>query len=117
MEGRNLRQIYYYKDHYLNFFKSLKPEVQKKFNWTLQLISTTPRVPSKFFKYITNSNGLYEIRVELGSDIYRVFCFFDQAKLIIVMQGFQKKSQKTPQRQIELAKKLQKEYYDEKEEK
>jgi len=72
------RDIFYYKDYYLEFFKTLKPEVRKKFNWTLQLISTIERVPEKHFKHVTNSKGIYEIRVEVGSDIYRVFCFFDK---------------------------------------
>jgi phage-related protein len=58
---------------------------------------------------------LYEIRVEVGSDIYRVFSFFDKGKLIIVVNGFQKKSQKTPKKEIELAERLKKEYFDEKE--
>ena len=65
-----LRDIFYYKNYYLDFFEKLKPEVQKKFNWTLQLIATLDRVPEKYFKHITGSTGIYEIRVEFGSDIY-----------------------------------------------
>ena len=59
------------------------------------------------------STGLYEIRVEVGSDIYRVFSFFDKGRLIILLNGFQKKSQKTPANEIELAEKLKKQYFDE----
>jgi phage-related protein len=92
----------------------LKPEVQKKFNWTLQLIATLDRVPEKYFKHITGSTGIYEIRVEVGSDIYRVFSFFDEGQLVILLNGFQKKTQKTPKNEIELAEKLKKEYFDEK---
>ena len=61
------------------------------------------------------SNGLYEIRVEIGSDIFRVFSFFDKDKLIILVNGFQKKSQKTPKNELQLAEKLKKEYFYEKE--
>lgn len=72
-------------------------------------------IPAKFFKQI--EDGIYEIRVKVGSDIYRVFCFFDDGKLIILLNGFQKKSQKTPKNEIQRAVKLRREYYHEKESK
>ena len=109
-----IREIFYYKNYYLDFFENLKPEVRKKFNWTLQLIMTIDRVPEKYFKHLTGTNGLYEVRVEVGSDIYRVFCFFDKGQLIILVNGFQKKTQKTPAKEIELAEKLKKQYFYEK---
>ena len=99
----------------MGFFDSLKPDVQKKFNWTLQLIATHERIPSKYFKHLTHSTGLFEIRVEVGSDIFRVFSFFDKGNLIILINGFQKKSQKAPKKEIELAEKLKKDYFNEKE--
>jgi phage-related protein len=108
------RDILYYKNFYLDFFGELRPEVKKKFNWTLQLIATLDRVPEKYFKHITGSTGIYEIRVEVGSDIFRVFSFFDKGNLVIVINGFQKKSQKTPKNEIELAERLKKQYFDEK---
>jgi len=92
----------------------LKPDVQKKINWTLQLIATIDRVPKKYFDHITNSTGIFEIRVEVGTDIYRVFSFFDKGNLIILINGFQKKTPKTPKSEIELAEKLKKQYFDEK---
>jgi phage-related protein len=113
MEEKSIRDVYYYKDYYLDFFESLKPEVQKKFNWTLQLISTLDRVPEKYFKHLTGSTGLYEVRVEFGSDTYRVFCFFDKGKLVILINGFQKKSQRTPSKELQMAEKLKKQYFDE----
>ena len=100
MREKFLREIYYYKDYYLDFFNALKPDVQKKLNWTLQLIATVDRVPQKYFKHITNSDGIFEIRVEVGSDIFRVFSFFDKGNLIILINGFQKKSQRTPINEI-----------------
>jgi phage-related protein len=81
----------------------LNPVVQKKFKWTLQLIATIDRIPEKYFKHITNSSGIFEIRVEVGTDIYRVFSLFDKGNLIILINGFQKKSRKTPKNEIELA--------------
>ncbi len=114
MDERFVRKIYYYKNFYLDFFKTLNPEVRKKFNWTLLLIATVERVPEKYFKHMTGTSGIYEIRVEFGSNIYRVFSFFDKDQLVILVNGFQKKSQKTSKREIELAEKLRKEYFNEK---
>jgi phage-related protein len=114
MNEKHLRNIFYYKDYYLDFFKTMKPDVQKKLNWTLQLIATVDRIPKKYFEHITNSSGIYEIRVDVGTDIYKVFSFFDKGNLIILINGFQKKTQKTPKNEIELAEKLKKQYFDEK---
>ncbi len=106
MKEKLVRHIFYYKNYYLDFFNSLNPEVKRKFNWTLQLISEIDRVPEKYFSHMTGSSGLFEIRVEVGSNIYRVFSFFDEGKLVILVNGFIKKTQKTPKREIELAEKL-----------
>ncbi len=80
----------------------------------MQLIATIDRVPEKYFKHITGSTGIYEIRVEVGSDIYRIFSFFDEGQFIVLVNGFQKKTQKTPKNEIELAEKLKRQYFDEK---
>ena len=114
MNEKFIWNIYYYKNYYLDFFETLRPEVKKKFNWTLQLISTIKHVPEKYFKHLTDTTGLYEIRVEVGSDIFRVFSFFDEGHLIVLVNGFQKKSQKTLEKEIEIAEKLKKQYFDEK---
>lgn len=110
-----VRKIFYYKNYYLDFFSKLEPEVKTKFNWTLKLIATLDRVPEKYFRHITNSTGIFEIRVEVQSNIFRAFSFFDKGKLVVVVNGFQKKSQKTPKKEIELAEKIKKQYFDEKE--
>ena len=114
MNEKFIRDIYYYKSFYLDFFETLKPDVKRKFNWTLKLIATLDRVPAKYFNHMENTTGLFEIRVEVGSNIYRVFSFFDKGRLIILLNGFQKKSQKTPKGEIEIAEKLKKQYFDEK---
>jgi phage-related protein len=112
--GNFNRHVVYYKNYYLDFFNEQTEDVKKKFNWTLGLIKTIEHVPSKYLKHMEGTDGLYEIRVEVGSNIFRVFSFFDVGRLIILVNGFQKKSQKTPKQEIELANKLKKEYYNEK---
>jgi phage-related protein len=107
-----IRNIVYYKHFYLEFFNNQTDAVKLKFNWTLGIIATLERVPDKFFKHI--DEGIYEIRVEVGSNIFRVFSFFDEGQLIVLTNGFQKKTQKTPKSEIVLAKKIKKEYFDEK---
>lgn len=110
MNKKFIRHVIYYEDYYLNFFNTQKEEVRKKLNWTLQLISIQERIPEKFFKHITGSDALFEIRVEVGSDIFRVFSFFDKGNLVVLVNGFQKKTQKTPKSEIKMAEKLKKEY-------
>jgi len=78
------------------------------------LVEDLQRVPETYLRHIENTNGLYEIRVQLGSDIFRIFCFFDQGQLVILANGFQKKTQKTPNQEIELALKIKAEYENEK---
>ena len=114
MSGKFVRNIFYYRNYYLDFYETLNPEVRKKFNWTLQLISEIERVPEKYFIHISGSSGLFEIRVEVGSNIYRVFSVYDEGKLIVLVNGFIKKTRKTPKGEIELAEKLKKQYFDEK---
>ena len=105
-----IREVIYFEDYYLDFFNAQKEDVKKKFNWTLQLISTQERIPEKFFKHITGTEGIFEVRVEVGSDILRVFSFFDKGNLVVLVNGFQKKTQKTPKSEIKMAEKLKKEY-------
>lgn len=117
MDDNFIREIEYYENYYLEFFKSLNTKVQKKFNWTLELIATLERVPEKYFKHMANSTGIYEVRVEYASNIFRVFSFFDKGNLVVLVNGFQKKSQKTPKKELELAEKLKQEYLNRKYEK
>ena len=78
------------------------------------MIEDIQRVPETYLKHIENTDGLYEIRVQVGSDIFRIFCFFDKGKLVVLANGFQKKSQKTPSKEIEKAIKIKEEYENEK---
>jgi len=88
--------------------------VKDKIIWTLEVIEDIQRVPETYLKHIENTDGLYEIRVQVGSDIFRIFCFFDKGKLVVLANGFQKKSQKTPSQEIEKAIKIKEEYENEK---
>ena len=115
MKEEYFRHIYYYKNYYLDFFKSLSADVRKKFIWTLKLIATIEIVPIKFLKHIENTDGLYEVRVEVGTDIYRVFCFFDKGKMMILINGFRKKSKRTSIKEIEMAERIKNNYFYEKE--
>ncbi len=74
------------------------------------MVEDLQRVPETYLKHIENTDGLYEIRVQSGSDIFRIFCFFDQGQLVVLANGFQKKTQKTPKKEIEMAVKIKSEY-------
>lgn len=106
----NDRQVIAYKNYFLDFYESQNDKVQAKIEWTLNLIKVTPKVPEKFFKYMQGTKGLYEIRVEVGNNIYRIFSFFDKGNLVVLGNGFKKKSQKTPKQEIEKALKIMEEY-------
>jgi phage-related protein len=109
------RTIIFYKNYFEKFFVKQRQKVRDKIIWTFDLIENLQRVPELYLKHIENTEGLYEIRVQMGSDIYRIFCFFDQGQLVIIANGFQKKSQKTPKQEIEMALKIKGEYENEKE--
>jgi phage-related protein len=104
------RKVIAYKNYFLDFYKEQNDKVQRKIEWTLKLIETNQQIPEKYFKHMTNTNGLYEIRVEVGSNIYRIFSFFDKGNLVVLGNAFQKKSQKTPKKEIERALKIKDEY-------
>ena len=91
-----------------------RDKVQDKIIWTFDLIEDLQRIPETYLKHIENTEGLFEIRVQSGSDIFRIFCFFDQGQLIVLANGFQKKTQKTPKKEIEKALKIKTEYENEK---
>ena len=111
---QKVRTTVFYKDHFEEFFIKQRDKVKDKIIWTLELIQELERVPETYLKHLENTDGLYEIRVQQGSDIFRIFCFFDQGQLIILANGFQKKTQKTPKKEIEKAIKIKNEYESEK---
>jgi len=108
------RQLIFYGRKIISFLEALDDESRDKLEWTLELIRTLDIIPLKYFKHLEGTKGLYEIRIEWGSIAYRLFCFFDQGNIIIVVSGFIKKQQKTPLREIQQAVKLKKQYHEEK---
>lgn len=108
------RTIIFYKDYFQIFFEKQNKKVKAKIVWTFDLIEDLQRVPETYLKHLENTDGLYEIRVQLGSDIFRIFCFFDKGQLVILANGLQKKTQKTPKQDIETALKIKAEYEDSK---
>lgn len=111
---KKYRTAIFYKDYFENFFLKQSEKVKAKIIWTIELIEEMERVPETYLKHLESTTGLYEIRVKYGKDIYRIFCFFDQGKLIVLTTGFQKKKQKTPKMEIEKALKIKEDYESEK---
>jgi len=113
-EAKKYRTVVFYKDYFDAFFVKQRQKVKDRIVWTLTLIEELPRVPGTYLKHVENTDALYEIRVQQGSDIFRIFCFFDKGQLVIVTHGFKKKTQKTPKKEIDLALKIKSDYENEK---
>ena len=109
------RELLFFKNYFEDFYKIQPEKVKKKIIWTLKVIEELDLIPETYFKHQKNTTGLYEIRIQAGNNIYRIFCFFDQDNLVVIGHGFQKKTQKTPKQQIERAEQIKKEYYETKE--
>lgn len=109
-----IRQIIVYGQSFWDFYNAQTLEVQRKIDWVIGLVRSLQIIPVKFFKHLEGTHGLYEIRIKAGSDIYRIFCCFDEGNLVILLNGFQKKSQKTPRQEIDKATKLKQQYYESK---
>lgn len=105
-----IRQVVAYKKYFLDFYNEQPDNVQIKIEWTLNLIRITKYIPEKYFKHLEGTKGLYEIRIEVGNNIYRIFSFFDKGNLVVLGNAFQKKTQKTPRQEIEKALKIMEEY-------
>ena len=108
------REIKFYKHYFNEFYVAQTDKVRKKIAQTLVWLQTLDRLPVTILKSIEGKKGLFEIRVEFGGDIFRVFCCFDEGSLVILFNGFQKKTQKTPSGEIDKAERLMKEYFESK---
>ena len=109
-----IRTVAAYKEYFKDFKRKVSQQVIDKFYEIFLYIMTIDVIPSTYFRSIEGVKGLFEIRVEEGGNIYRVFCCLDEGNLVILFNAFQKKSQKTPQSEIEKAKRIMKEYFQEK---
>jgi phage-related protein len=112
---RKYRNIIFYKDYFREFFIKQRKKVRDKIIWTFDLIEELQQVPDTYLKHIEDTEGLFEIRVQQGRDIFRIFCFFDMGKLVILANGFQKKTRKIPKVEMDKALKIKQEYENEKE--
>jgi phage-related protein len=108
---RFLRDTFVYKNYFWDFYNSQSLTVQDKVDFVIGLVRTLRIVPEKFLKHVEGTDGLYEMRIKVGSNIFRVFCFFDKGNLVILLGGFQKKSEKTPPKEIAKVEKQKIEYY------
>jgi len=111
------RQIIFHEHYFVDFYLKQTEKVQEKIEYVFKIIQTVQNVPKKFLDHMTGTDGLYEIRIEFESNIYRIFCCFDKGNLVVLFNGFQKKSQKTPKKEIDLALKLKDEYFNAKKKK
>lgn len=110
--GFTERQIIFHGEYFTRFYLEQTVGVQEKIEYVLRIIRQVERVPKTFLQHMEATEGLYEVRVEYGSNIFRIFCCFDEGYLVVLFNGFHKKSQKTPANELELAKPLMKEYFD-----
>ena len=106
-----VRALGFYRNHFYDFFNKQSEKAKEKIDYVLFLITHIEKVPDKFLKHIEGQKGLYEIRVDHSSNIFRIFCFFDKGKIVILLNGYQKKTQKTSLKEIEMANKLMNEYF------
>jgi len=93
-----------------DFLNVLSGKQAQKVAWTLQLIEEMQTVPTKYFKKLINTDDLWEVRVQVGNNIFRLLGFFDGENLVVLNHGFQKKTQKTPKKEIEIAETRKKSY-------
>lgn len=108
------REVITYKNYFEDFFNKQSRKFQDKIIKVLDILETVERVPVTYLKYIEGTNGLFEVRVQLGSDIFRIFCCFDGNRLVVLFSGFQKKTQKTPPKEIDRAVRIMNEYFNDK---
>ncbi|MDR1896161.1 MAG: type II toxin-antitoxin system RelE/ParE family toxin [Prevotellaceae bacterium] len=103
------RKIIAFKHYYREFMQTLNAGEQKKIHYVLDMLATQERTSAKFVKSIRD--GVYELRAEYESNIYRIFFIFDGGNIVVLFNGFQKKTQKTPEKEIKKAIQLKDDYY------
>ena len=110
MEPR--RKLIYFKQYYWDFFNLQTEKVKDKIDNVLFLVTVADKIPKKFFDQMTGYDGLFEIRIEFESNIFRIFCCFDKGNLVVLLNGFRKKTHKTPKKEIEKALRIKEEYFE-----
>ncbi|MFK7905647.1 MAG: type II toxin-antitoxin system RelE/ParE family toxin [Chitinophagales bacterium] len=117
------REIILYKNYFINFYSSLSDAAQEKIEYSLKIIQEQEIVPDKFLRFITNSDGIYEVRARSGNNQYRVLCFFEEGNLksggniVILGNGFIKKSNNRElKKAMKIAEQIKEKYFEEKDE-
>ncbi len=110
------RHLIYFREYFWDFFNQQNEKTKDKIDYVLFLVSVAEKIPGKFFEQMTGYDGLFAIRIKFESNIYRIFCCFDKGNVVVLFNGFQKKTQKTPRNDIEKAMQIMQEYFDYKKE-
>ena len=108
---RTERKIVFHEDYFVQFYLAQNAKVQEKIEYVFKIVRTVEKIPKKFLDHLTGTEGIYEMRIEVGSDIFRIFCCFDDGNLVVLFNAFQKKTQKTPKQELDKAVRLKKEYF------
>ena len=106
------RQLIYFRGYFWEFYNKQSEQVREKIDQVLFLITIAEKIPKKFFDKIKGYDGLFEIRIEYSGNIYRIFCCFDEGNLVVLFQGFQKKTQRTPKKELDRVARIKEEYFD-----
>ena len=110
-----MKQISFYKNidgktPVVDFISSLESKQKQKIAWVLKLIQEHENIPTTYLKKLVNTNDIWEVRIQVGNNIFRLLGFFEGNNLVILTNGFQKKTQKTPKNEIKLAEKRKQQY-------
>jgi phage-related protein len=106
-----VRDIIFFGTYFSDFFECQTEKVKDKIDYVLFVLAHVNQIPEKFLKHLSGHKDLYEIRVSCGGNIFRIFCFFDKGNLVVLLNGYQKKSAKTSNHEIERANRLMMEYF------
>ncbi len=105
------RQLIFFREYFWDFFNQQNEKTKDKIDYVLFLVTVADKIPGKFFEKMTGYDGLFVIRIEFEGNIFRIFCCFDKGNLVVLFNGFQKKTQKTPGKEIEKAMQIMQEYF------
>ena len=110
-----MNKILFYKEEngkspIIDFLDNLNSKHALKVTWVLNLIEEHDQIPKTYFKKLVNTDDIWEVRVQSGNDIYRLLCFKSNNRIIVLTNGFQKKTQKTPKNEIVLSEKRKKDW-------
>ncbi len=112
--SENVRDVILFKRYFDEFFDRQPRKVQEKLYWSIKVLQTVVDIPRNHLKALKGTDGLMEMRTQFGGNIYRVFCFLDEGNIVVLLNGFQKKTKETPKNEIDRALRIREEYYAEK---